>query len=427
MGSQFLKVAMPKDAISLQATVRTASGVHKMTIDRWGDTTHKYDHYNSRRHPTHKDSQAIRRYEAEKAVLSPLPSPMPVLRRREQYRRNLRAEGLRNEYHEDGGRSWNNQRNPTPRRERRRSPYYPPSPRYETMSSDDEGRDPIIRPQPPSAAQGAPQDPWASPEGRQGDLDDIPELEEVPQLDGQGEGSEGFSSGDPDPKVPTNTPIERPGTPVIPIPKNMQKFLDSTAKLDQVLEEALEGMELEEDPVEAGASSAPPPGILKRAKTIMNLEQNKVEHMDKIDAQIANPGRHRDTEYGTAQVHHVVFRDPPASPDPEEEETNKRPPNNPQSGIVPLEPEIVVANKEEEISQQNPPDSDCEIVEENAAPFPEKPTWAQMKMIKARKTLALKIPRVKVSPCRCARPDICTSEATSTTAEDSGNDSEDLE
>ena len=297
------------------------------------------------------------------------------------------------------------------------------------MSSDDEGRDPIIRPQPPSAAQGAPpQDPWASPEGRQGDLDDIPEPEEVPQLDGQGEGSEGFSTGDPDPKVPTNTPIERPGTPVIPIPKNMQKFLDSTAKLDQVLEEALEGMELEEDPAEAGASSAPPPGILKRAKTIMNLDQNKVEHMDKIDAQMANPGRHRGTEYHTAQVHHVVFRDPPASPDPEEEEeNNKRSQAHPQVGIVPLEPEIVVTNKEEENSQQNPPDSDCEIVEEDAAPFPEKPTWVQNKMIKARKQLALKIPRVKVSPCRCARPDICTSEATSTTAEDSGNESEDLE
>ena len=173
-------------------------------------------------------------------------------------------------------------------------------------------------------------------------------------MDEQGEGSEGFSTGDPDPKVPTNTPTERPGTPVIPIPKNMQKFLDSTAKLDQVLEEALEGMELGEEPAEAGASSAPPPGILKRAKTIMNLDQNKVEHMDKIDAQIANPRRHRGTEYHTAQVHHVVFRDPPASPDPEEEEDNTRPPTNPQSGIVPLEPEIVVANKEEEIPQQSP-------------------------------------------------------------------------
>ena len=265
MGRQFLKLAMPMDAISMQTTVKTASGVHKMTIDRWGDTTHKYDNYNSRRHPTHKDSQAIRRYEAEKAVLNPLPSPMPVLKRREQQRRNLRTEGLRDEYYEDG-RSWHSQRNPTPRRERRRSPYYPPSPRYEASSSEEEGRDPIIRSQPPSAAQGAPEDPWASPEEGQGQLDDIPELVAVPQLDGQGEGSEGFSSGDSDPKVPTNTPIERPGTPVMPIPKNMKKFLDSTAELDQVLEEALEGMELEETPAAAGASSAPPPGILKRAK-----------------------------------------------------------------------------------------------------------------------------------------------------------------
>ena len=68
---------MPKDAISLQATVKTASGIHKMTIDRWGDATHKYDHYNSRRHPSSRDQMAIRRYEADKAVMDPLPLSNP--------------------------------------------------------------------------------------------------------------------------------------------------------------------------------------------------------------------------------------------------------------------------------------------------------------------------------------------------------------
>ena len=103
---------MPKDAISLQATVKTASGIHKLTIDRWGDATHKYDHYNSGRYPTNRDhSMAIRRYEADKAVMSPVPSPIPVLRKGDttRYWPAPREEELENN---EAGRMWHSNKHP---------------------------------------------------------------------------------------------------------------------------------------------------------------------------------------------------------------------------------------------------------------------------------------------------------------------------
>ena len=40
-GKQFLKIALPADAWSMTATVKTKKGIHKMTLDRWEDSTHK--------------------------------------------------------------------------------------------------------------------------------------------------------------------------------------------------------------------------------------------------------------------------------------------------------------------------------------------------------------------------------------------------
>ena len=113
VGSQFLKVSMPKDAISLQATVKTASGIHKLAIDRWGDSTHKYDQYNSRRHPTSKDEVAIKRYEADKMVMDPLPSPIPVMKKKNstRYWPTPREEDIENS---EVGRTWHNPGIPTP-------------------------------------------------------------------------------------------------------------------------------------------------------------------------------------------------------------------------------------------------------------------------------------------------------------------------
>ena len=46
-GKQFLKIALPADAWSMAATIKTRKGVHRMTMDRWGDSTHKMSAYNN--------------------------------------------------------------------------------------------------------------------------------------------------------------------------------------------------------------------------------------------------------------------------------------------------------------------------------------------------------------------------------------------
>ena len=351
VGNQFLKVAMPKDAISLQATVKTASGIHKMTIDRWGDATHKYDHYNSRRHPSSRDQMAIRRYEADKAVMDPLPSPIPVIRKRDstRYRPNPREKELDNI---DAGKMWHSHKHPNTRRERRRSPYYPPSPQYQRQSSEEGEIE--ARPQPPEMAH-EPQDPWATP--HYDTEEDVLDLISVNQIDGQGN--------------PENTP-----------PKRLRDFIESTEQLDQALNEATEVMKmLEKDP---GTGGAPPPEALNTAKTITDLTPNKVIPMDRPDTKMANPGRHRNkVELHKAEINEVVFLEAPGSPKPE------------QATNVPLTPKTLeTSNKEDDKDERAP--VTCGT-------------------------------RKRMSPCQCSKPEACTSEATSTTAGDSGHDSEDQE
>ena len=328
VGNQFLKVAMPKDAISLQATVKTASGIHKMTIDRWGDATHKYDHYNSTRHPSSRDEMAIRRYEADKAVMDPLPSPIPVMRKKDliRYWPAPRDQELEDN---DGGKMWHSHKHPNTRRERRRSPYYPPSPQYQRQSSEE--REIEARPQPPEMAYD-PQDPWATPQYET--EEDVPDLVSV-------HGEENLD----------NTP-----------PKRLRDFIESTEQLDQALDEATEVMKmLEKEPCTGGA---PPIEPLKIAKTLMDVTPNKVIPMDGPDTKIANPGRHRNkVELHKAEITEVVFLEAPGSPEPE------------QAAIAP----------------------------------------------------AISGTRKRMSPCKCSKPEACTSEATSTTAGDSGHDSENSE
>ena len=381
-GNQFLKVAMPKDAISLQATVKTASGIHKMTIDRWGDATHKYDHYNSRRHPSSRDEMAIRRYEADKAVMDPLPSPIPVIRNKDSIRcwpapRDQELEDI------EGEKMWHSHKHPNTRRERRRSPYYPPSPQYQRQSSEE--REIEARPQPPEMAHD-PQDPWATPQYET--EEDVPDLVSV-------HGEENLD----------NTP-----------PKRLRDFIESTEQLDQALNEATEVMKmLEKEPCTGGA---PPTEPLKIAKTLMDVTPNKVIPMDGPDTKIANPGRHRNkVELHKAKISEVIFLEAPGSPEPDQAGT---PPGGQPSGNVPLTPKILKINENGAASQQSPMDSDCEIVREEKS-------LSQEKQNQPRKILIVSGTRKRMSPCKCSTPGACTSEATSTTAGDSGLDSEDHE
>ena len=63
----------------MTATIKTKKGVHKISLDRWGDSTHKMSPYNSRHKPSYRDERQIERMEAETMVLHPVPVPNPVL------------------------------------------------------------------------------------------------------------------------------------------------------------------------------------------------------------------------------------------------------------------------------------------------------------------------------------------------------------
>ena len=81
-GRQFLKIALPADAWSMTATVKTKKGIHKVTLDRWVDSTHKMSAYNNRHKPSFRDQRQIDRMEGESIVLYPTVPPNPVLPRR---------------------------------------------------------------------------------------------------------------------------------------------------------------------------------------------------------------------------------------------------------------------------------------------------------------------------------------------------------
>ena len=50
-----------------------------MTMDRWGDSTHKMSAYNNRYHPSNRDQRQIDRMKKETMVLYPTLQPNPVL------------------------------------------------------------------------------------------------------------------------------------------------------------------------------------------------------------------------------------------------------------------------------------------------------------------------------------------------------------
>ena len=78
-GKQFLKIALPADAWSMTATVKTKKGIHKITMDRWGDSTHRMSAYNNHHKPSFRDQRQIDRMEGETMVLYPTLPSNPVL------------------------------------------------------------------------------------------------------------------------------------------------------------------------------------------------------------------------------------------------------------------------------------------------------------------------------------------------------------
>ena len=309
---------MPKDAISLQATVKTASGIRKLTIDRWGDSTHKYDNYNSRRHPTSRDQSAIKRYEADKMVMDPQPSPIPVMKKKNstRYKPDPRKEDMERS---EAGRMWHSHRHPNSRKDRRSSPYYPPSPQYPGPSTPErEIRSEAGIPQPQENFHD-PQDPWSVHEHQiVGDVPDVISYQLDQQRCEQG-----------------GNPPCRPGAANGTPPKKLKDFLEFTEELNQALDDAVEIMKEQE------AQAAKVPEAPKMARLMLDITPNKVTYMDYPDTKLANPGRHRNkAEFNKAEINHIVFLEVPGSP--EIGKANKDP-DSPQSGTIPLTPKVTKA------------------------------------------------------------------------------------
>ena len=161
-------------------------------------------------------------------------------------------------------------------------------------------------------------------------------------------------------------------------------------------------------------------GELNLATEKWFLEPSTVRFLDEPDTYRANVGSHREPQPRLVKAKtypHLVFADPPASPDretsrsPREQRAASHPPGEtpkvipdsttsqelpslemPEAPPVPLEPEVEV------IPQPGAPffqkdDSDCEIVEP-PMPFKPKKGWAKKKMEQTKKTLVLCIPRM---------------------------------
>ena len=423
----------------MTATVKTKKGIHKMTTDRWGDSTHRMSAYNHHHQPSSRDQRQKDRMERETIVLYPTLQPNPVLPRRlpgfsggrGMFPRgnggtenlNWRAEGLRapaprfgatyplpecEQCPSTSGAFYKHQKEKAPlvtrrrysrkspsRRPHRRAPY-PPSPQYKSCSTSEDEADQI------SAAKGKYTDPTPTPIPR--DEPDNMEQEET----GKEEDSPGYS-----------TPPEAVGM------TTQQRHTALSNQLDRALQEALDKPGPSCLRKQGGGDREPTPGPqalkqgeLNLAKETWFMEPNKVRFMDEPDTYRANVGRHREPQLRLVRAKtypHLVFADPPASPDretsrsPRERRAASNPPGEtpkvtPDSTTsqeepslemheaqpVPLEPAVVVVPYPgAPIPKEK--DSDCEIVEP-PMPFKPKKGWAKKRMEQTKKTLVLCIP-----------------------------------
>ena len=67
-GQQLLKLAMGEHAISASCTVRTSSGVHHLSYNRWGDSTQRFVPYNGNQMKGKKATLELNRYLRERST-----------------------------------------------------------------------------------------------------------------------------------------------------------------------------------------------------------------------------------------------------------------------------------------------------------------------------------------------------------------------
>ena len=390
---------MPADAWGMAATIKTRKGVHKLTMDRWEDSTHKMSAYNSRYQPSTRDQRQIDRMKRETMVLYPTLQPNPVLPIRSPgfsggrgvfpkltgglRGLNWRAEGLRvqpprnelePEREEEPSTSgfYRQQREAAPyvtrrrfhrkspsRRPHRRTPYYPPSPQYrgDSTSEDEVAQAP--------AAKGKYTDPTPTP---------IPRDEHA-SMDQEESGKEEDSPGY--------------ATPPEAMAKTTQQLHTALShQLDKALQEALGKPGPSCLRKQGGGDREPTPGpqTLKQGELNMAtekwfLEPNKVRFMDEPDTYRANVGRHREPKPRLMKAKtypHLVFADPPASPD---RETNKSPrerraASNPPGETPKVTPDSTTSQKEPSLEMHEAPpvplEPEVEVIPHPGAPFPQK-------------------------------------------------------
>ena len=290
------------------------------------------------------------------------------------------------------------------RRPHRRTPYYPPSPQYrgDSTSEDEVTKAP--------AAKGKYTDPTPTP---------IPRDEHA-NMDQEESGKEEDSPGY--------------ATPPEAMAKTTQQLHTALSnQLDKALQEALDKPGPSYLRKQGGGDREPTPGPQALKQGELNLatekwflEPNKVRFMDEPDTYRANVGRHREPQPRLVKAKtypHLVFADPPASPDreisksPRERRAASNPPGEasnvaPDSTTiqkepslemheappVPLEPEVeVIPHPGAPLAQKD--DSDCEIVEP-PMPFKPKKGWAKKRMEQTKKTLVLCIPRMDGPPVK---------------------------
>ena len=424
----------------MTATVKTKQGVHKISLDRWGDSTHKLSAYNNRHKPSFRDERQIERMNTEAMLLHPVALPNPVLPNRVpgfsggrgMFPRgrggieslNWRAEGLKDP---TPGRCtapgcaehlaaafYQRQREAKPyisrrkfsrkspsRRPHRKVPYYPPSPQYMPVSSSEVEGDKA------PTAKGKYTDPTPTPIPRD-------EPATMDQDGAEKEDSPGYST------PPEGVDMTR-----------QQRHTALSNKLDKDLEEALgeQAPRASSLKKQGGGDREPTPGPQDLQRGELNitterwwLEPNKVRFIDGPDTYRANVGRHREPQPKLMRAKtypHLVFADPLASPDQGKSSSHKErrsasnPPGEapkatpdsttdrgkpslemPEAQPVPLEPKVVVVPYPGAPTPAEK-DSDCEIVETpEDAPFKPKKGWERKRMEQTKKTLVLCIPRL---------------------------------
>ena len=377
---------------SMAATIKTRKGVHRMTMDRWGDSTHKMSAYNNRYHPSNRDQRQIDRMERETMVLFPTLQPNPVLPKKSpgfsggkgMFRGlNWRAEGLRiqpsrNELEtrrEEGHSTssfYRQQREAAPfvtrrrfhrkspsRRPHRRTPYYPPSPQYrgDSTSEDEAVQVP--------AAKEKYIDPTPTPNPR----DELDSMEE--QEGSRKEESHGYA------------------TPPEGLPKTTQQLHTALSnRLDRAVQEALDKPGPSSLRKQGGGDREPTPGpqALKQGELNLATENsslipNKVRFMDEPDTFRANVGRHRETQPRLVRAKtypHLVFADPSASPDRETSRSprEQRAASNPPGETPKVTPDSTTSQELPSLEMHEAPpvplEPEVEVIHHPEAPSPQK-------------------------------------------------------